>query len=124
KDAELARIGPRREEIDTARGQVEQARGALNYAKTQVDSTEIRSPIRGTVLERLVKRGEMVTTSFVGDRGAKSSVVSLADLNDLHVQLDINQADFARITPKQKATVTADAYPDHKYQRGVIGIPA
>ncbi len=119
KVAELVRIGPRREEIDNARGVVGQARGAVEFAKTQVDSTEIRSPIRGTVLERLVERGEMVTTSFVGDRGAKSSVVALADLNDLQVELDINQNDFARISPKQQATITADAYPDHRYH-GIV----
>jgi HlyD family secretion protein len=46
-------------------------------------------------------------------------VVSLADLNDLQVELDINQNDFAKLGPKQKGTVTTDAYPDRKYE-GVI----
>ena len=116
KQYELVQLGPRGEEIDFARGQVEQARGALNYARTQLEATQIRSPIRGTVLERLVEHGEMVTTMFVGERGAKSSVVTLADLNDLQVELDINQNDFARIQPRQACTVVADAYPDHRYR--------
>jgi HlyD family secretion protein len=46
-------------------------------------------------------------------------VVSLADLNDLQVELDIAQADFARLGPTQKAKVTTDAYPDKEYD-GVI----
>ena len=38
-----------------------------------------------------------MTTGFVGDRGAKGYVVSLADLNDLEVELDISQNDFAKL---------------------------
>ena len=51
----------------------------------------------GTILERAVEKGEFVTTSFVGDNGAKGYVVSLADLNDLQVELDISQNDFAKL---------------------------
>jgi HlyD family secretion protein len=119
KTYELARIGNRAEDIETARAQVDQARGQLDYAVTLLVATEIRSPVNGTVLNRLVETGEMVTTSFVGDQGAKSSVVSLADLDDLLVELDINQNDFARVQSKQTATVVADAYQDRKYQ-GIV----
>jgi HlyD family secretion protein len=113
---ELIRQGPRREQIDNARAEVERARGAVNYAQTILDATEIRAPIGGTILERNVEQGEMVTTSFVGDRGAKSFVVTLADLNDLQVELDINQNDFNRIGPNQPCTMTTDAYPDRPYK--------
>jgi HlyD family secretion protein len=112
---ELARLGPRNEEIDAARALVKQARGALEYAKSQLENTVIRAPVSGTILERNVEKGEFVTTGFVGDRGAKGYVVSLADLNDLEVELDINQNDFAKLRPNQPATVTTDAYPDRKY---------
>jgi HlyD family secretion protein len=122
KTYELTRIGNRAEDIETARAQLEQARGQLDYAQTQLDATEIHSPVDGTVLDRLVEKGEMVTTSFVGDRGAKSSVVSLADLNDLLVELDINQNDFARVKDKGEATVVSDAYPDRKYKGSVFEI--
>ena len=79
------------------RGQVEQARGAVDYAETNLANTIIRAPVTGTILERAVEKGEFVTTSFVGDRGAKGYVVSLADLNDLEVELDISQNDFAKL---------------------------
>lgn len=113
---ELARIGPRREEIDAARGAVEQARGLVDFAQTQLDNTVIRAPVAGTILERNVEQGEFVTTGFVGDRGAKGYVVSLADLRDLQVELDISQTDFAKLSPRQKGIVTTDAFPDRKYQ--------
>ena len=116
---DLAVLGPRQEQIDAARGQVVQARGAVAYAQTQLDNTVIRSPVTGTILERAVEKGEFLTTSFVGDRGAKGYVVSLADLNDLQVELDISQTDFAKLGSRQRGIVTTDAFPDRKYD-GVI----
>ena len=56
-----------------------------------------------------------MTTSFVGDQGAKGYVVSLADLNDLEVELDISQNDFAKLHAHQKGIITTDAFPDRKY---------
>ena len=79
----------------------------------------IRAPVSGTILDRNVEKGEFVTTGFVGDKGAKGYVVSLADLNDLKVELDISQNDFAQLDSRQKATVTTDAFPDRHYD-GVI----
>jgi HlyD family secretion protein len=115
KTYELIRLGPRQEQIDTARSEAAGAKAAMEYAKTILDATEIRVPGNGTILERNVEQGEMVTTSFVGDRGAKSFVVTLADLDDLQVELDINQNDFNRISAEQACTVVTDAYPDRVY---------
>jgi HlyD family secretion protein len=116
KAYELVRIGPRQEEIDAMRAQLRQAQGALDYAQTQLDNTVIRAPVSGTVLERNVEKGEFVTTGFVGDKGAKGYVVSLADLNDLQVELDISQNDFAKLAARQAAIVTTDAFPDRRYK--------
>jgi HlyD family secretion protein len=88
----------------------------MEYAATILEAAEIRVPSDGTILERNVEQGEMVTTSFVGDRGAKSFVVTLADLNDIQVELDINQNDFNRISLNQPCTATTDAYPDREYK--------
>lgn len=116
---ELVRLGPRHEQIDAARAQIQQLQGTVNYAQTQLDETVIRAPISGTILERNVEQGEFVTTGFVGDKGAKGYVVSMADLNDLQVELDINQNDFAKLSSTQPGIITTDAYPDRKY-KGVI----
>jgi len=45
--------------------------------------------------------------------------VPLADLNDLQVELDISQNDFAKLHSGQHGTVTTDAFPDRKYD-GII----
>jgi HlyD family secretion protein len=116
KAYELVRIGPRQEQIEAMRGRVQQARGEVALRQTYLDSTVIRAPITGTILERAVEKGELVTTMFVGERGAKGYVVSMADLNDLQVELDISQDDFAKLSMRQKVIVTTDAFPDRKYE--------
>ena len=73
------------------------------YAETNLANTIIRAPVTGTILERAVEKGEFVTTSFVGDRGAKGYVVSLADLNDLEVELDIARTISPSCTPTSTA---------------------
>jgi HlyD family secretion protein len=112
---ELVRLGPRREEIDALRGRVEEAKGEVDLRRTYREATVIKAPITGTILERAVEVGEFVTTSFVGERGAKGYVVSMADLNDLQVELDISQDDFAKLAMGQNGLVTTDAFPDRKY---------
>ncbi len=113
---DLSVLGPRKEEIAQVRGQIEQARGALDYAQTQLDNTVIKAPVTGTILDRNVEKGEFVTTGFVGDKGAKGYLVTMADLNDLQVELDVSQNDFPKLGPRQKGVITTDAYPDRKYQ--------
>ncbi len=71
KTYDLVKLGPRQEQIDAARGAVAQAQGGVSFAETQLSNTIIRAPTTGTILERAVERGEFVTTSFVGERGAK-----------------------------------------------------
>ena len=124
KTFQLMRIGPRQEEIARARGSVAQAQGQFDYAKSHLDATVIRAPVTGTILDRTAEKGELITAQFASAAagGPQGSVVSLADLNDLQVELDIAQADFARLGPKQKGIVTTDAYPDRKYKGEIAQI--
>ena len=118
---EMSRIGPRKEQIDAQRATVRQLEGAHSLAMIDLGNTVIRSPITGTVLQRNVEQGEFVTTGFVGDRGAKGYVLSIADLNDLRVELDISQNDFSKVSAHQDCWIVTDAYPDRKY-KGVVDL--
>src|SRR5246127_5100155 len=124
KAFQLSKIGPRAEEIARAEGALLQAQGQLDYAQSQLDATVIRAPVTGTILDRTAEKGELITAQFASAAagGPQGSVVSLADLNDLQVELDIAQADFARLGPAQKATVTTDAYPDKVYDGAIAQI--
>jgi len=108
-------IGPRKEEIRAAEAEVQQMKAALDYANTQLAATEIKAPVSGTVLERTVEPGEMVSPSAFGGSGARTSVVDLADLTDLQVELDISQSEFARLKMSQRAEIIPDAYPNLRF---------
>lgn len=118
---ELSKLGPRAEEIARAKGAMVQAEGQEAYAKSQLDATIIRAPVTGTILERTAEKGELVTSQFASgaEGGPQGEVVALADLDDIQADLDIAQDDFAKLSPRQKASISVDAFPDRKYD-GVI----
>jgi HlyD family secretion protein len=115
---ELSRLGPRKEEIERARGDLEQAKGKLAFTQSQIEATKIRAPLSGTILERTAEKGELITAQFASSLdsgGPRGSVVALADLSDLQVEVDISQDDFAKLNNIREARVSTDAYPDRQY---------
>jgi len=116
---QLAKIGPRIEEIARAKGSLTQAEGQASYAKSQLDATIIRAPISGTILDRSAEKGELLTGQFAS---AARPVFSIANLDDIQADLDIAQDDFAKLGPHQKAVVTVDAFPDLKWDGQIAEI--
>jgi HlyD family secretion protein len=116
--SKLMQLGPRNEWIARAKGDLAQAEGQMAYAKSQLDATVIRAPVSGTILERTAEKGELVTAQFASgaEGGPRGSVVALADLNDIQVELDIAQDDFAKLSPRQEGIVTLDAFKDRSYK--------
>ena len=108
----IAEKGPRAEEIQMAEADLQEADANLKYAETQLSFTIIKAPITGTILEKVAKKGEMVTTNNFGGQGARSAAVSMADLTDLQVELDINEDDLPRIRMGQMCRLQVDSHPD------------
>lgn len=120
--ADLARwlAGERKEEIEAARAQYRAAAAAAEVARIQMDDTIIKAPSAGTILEKLIEVGELVSPqNFGGTRGARTELLSLADLSDLQVEVDINESDFQKLTPSTPARVYLDAYPDRAYEAAI-----
>jgi HlyD family secretion protein len=80
-----------------------------------LDNTVIRAPTTGTILNRFVDPGEMVTTGFTSERGARQALVNMANLKDLQVELDIAEADIAKVEHGQPVIIRPDAYIDREY---------
>ena len=116
KNAELVKIGARKEVIEAAEAQLREAQANLELARTELDYTVIRAPITGTILEKLADQGELVTnTNFGGTRGAKSSVVTMADLSDLQIEVDLNESELSKVKLGQKTEIRLDANPKMIY---------
>ena len=75
ENANLVQQGPRREDIDLGKAQLSQAEAELQLANAERQNTIIRAPINGTILNRFVDVGAMVTTGFTSDFGAKQALV-------------------------------------------------
>ena len=101
---------------DAAAADITVAQGQVELAQTYLAWCTIRAPIDGTILEKLVDPDELVVPqSFGGTRGPSTALVSLADLNDLQIEIDLNEADLSKIHMKQHCRVSPEAYPDKKY---------
>ncbi len=115
-----ARLG-----IASAEAQVKQLDGTRAMAQVWLEWTVIRSPIDGVVLEKLSHPGELVTPQTfggTGTHGPSSALLSLADPNDLQVEVDISESDLPKISMKQRCRVSPEAWPEKVYTGSVIEI--
>lgn len=102
--------------VDAARGTIEEIDGMIAGLKNYLDWCVIKSPINGVVLEKLVDPNELVTPqSFGGTRGPSTALIAVADPKDLQVEIDLNEADVAKVYLNQKCKVSPEAYPDRVY---------
>jgi HlyD family secretion protein len=109
--------------LDSSRASVREAEAGLELARTYLDWTVIRSPIDGVVLEKLADASELVTPqSFGGTRGPSTALVAIADPKDLQVEIDLNEADLAKVYRNQPCKVSPEAYPDKSYDGYVAEI--
>jgi HlyD family secretion protein len=106
--------------VEAAKALLQQAEAAVELMRTHLEWTVIRSPISGVVLEKLVDKGELVTPqSFGGGRGPSTAFLAVADPQDLQVEIDLNEADVAKVSLNQECRVSPEAYPDRIY-RGFV----
>ncbi len=110
-------------DLTAAKAEVRALDGQLARVTTYLDWTVIRSPINGVVLEKLVDPNELVTPqSFGGTRGPSTALMSVGDLNDLQVEIDLNEADLSKVHLGQNCRVSPEAYLDRTYEGRVAEV--
>jgi len=105
---QLLKEGPRQEDIDKAKAQLEALRSALQTAERQQHYTHLVSPVSGSITLRQAEAGEMV--------GAGQPVFKVAQLTRPWVRAYINETDLARVHLGQAAKVTVDGLPDKSFK--------
>jgi RND family efflux transporter MFP subunit len=98
--------------IATATEQRGAAEAELALARAELDKTRIRAPFSGTVLRKNAEVGEMVAPVSLGGSGSRGAIVTIAALDSLDVEVDVNEAYIGRLRLNQPARVVTDAYPD------------
>lgn len=82
----------------------------LNYA-------EIYSPIDGIVISRDVEVGQTVVSSM-----NVANLYTIADLDNMQVVGDVDEADIGQVKVGQKVTFYVDAYPDDRFEGTVTQV--
>jgi HlyD family secretion protein len=88
------------------------SQAALNEAKTNLDYTTIRSPVKGVIIDRRVNIGQTVVAGL----SAPSLFLIAKDLRRLQVWASVNEADIGQIRPGQKVFFTVDARPGETFE--------
>jgi len=104
---------PRYEDVGIAQANVDKAQEDVRAIKAAIEKTLIRSPIDGAVLKLSRKTGETVTYL------PPTLIATVGDTRRLRVAADVDQADWAQITPGMTAWVTADAFSNTRF-RGTV----
>ena len=101
-----------------SQAQLVRARTNLDLAQQRLEDATVRAPITGTVIEKTVSLGQVIT-SGTSSLGGGTTIVKMADLNQVRVRALVTEADIGTITPGLSATVTVDAYPDRPFRGSV-----
>jgi RND family efflux transporter MFP subunit len=115
-------------DVETAKSDVKAKKVALQTAQVaysaasdQLHYTRITAPMDGTVTERGIQPGEVVTPGVQATFEGKA-LLTVSDLSTLLVKADLNQIDVAKVRMGQKVSVTLDALPGKSYEATITKI--
>lgn len=103
--------------VAVAKSRVMQEKSNVEYAKIQLDFTQIFASTNGVIGSVSTQKGETVTASFTSP-----TFVTIIDLERLEVWAYIDETDIGRIETGQKATFTVDTYPETEFTGTVNAI--
>src|SRR5215831_2096835 len=108
---------------EVAQAQLKRDEAAVDYAKFNVNQCVIRSPINGIVLKKYREVGD--TINFGGQiqaGGGATDIAQLADTDDMRAEVDINEADIAKVGIGSPVVVTLDSYPDKQFDAALVKV--
>ncbi len=108
-------------EFANSKAEVVRAQVGVENARISLDDTEVRSPIAGTVIQRDVEVGQVIS-SPVMDVSGGTVLLRMADLRFVQVRALVDETDIGKIAADQKASVTVAAYPNQPFQGTILKI--
>ena len=108
-------------ELANAEAQVVSATVAVENARIAVDDTDIRAPVSGTVIEKPVEKGQVIS-SPTQDFAGGTLLMKMANLSAVRIRAMIDETDIGKVRPGMPATVTVAAYPNQPFDGEVAKI--
>src|SRR5690349_4428596 len=108
---------------EVTQAELERDEAAVDYAKFNVNQCVISSPINGIVLKKYRELGD--TINFGGQiqaGGGATDIAQLADTDDMRAEVDINEADIAKVGIGSPATVVLDSHTDLQFDAKLVKV--
>lgn len=96
---------PTQAERETSAASLAQAQAAYDLARQNLNNARIVAPFDGTVVSIIPKVGESAT--------ANTPAIILADLTQMQVLLNVDEATLTQLRVGQTATIFVDAFPTY-----------
>jgi len=108
-----------RQNVKGAEFGLEQSQASVKEAQDNLVKTTIYSPVDGVISKLDIQKGERVlgTAQFAG-----TEIMTISDLSQLDVDVDVNENDINRIVIGDSSKVQVDAFQNKKFNGTVIEI--
>ena len=103
---------------EKARSNYESSQASLAKAERNLSYATITSPIDGVVISRDVEEGQTVASGFE----TPTLFTIAADLTQMQVVADVDEADIGDVEEGQRVSFTVDAYPNDVFEGKVTQI--
>src|SRR5262249_47209215 len=108
---------------EVALAQLKRDEAAVDYAKFNVNQCVILSPINGIVLKKYRELGDTINFGgLIQAGGGATDIAQLADTDDMRAEVDINEADIAKVGIGSPAVVALDSYPDKQFDAALVKV--
>ena len=104
-----------------AKAQLVRAQSMLETARERMSETTIRAPISGTIINRTVEVGNVIS-SATQVVGGGTLLMTMADLHEVQVRTLVDETDIGRVEPDMLADITVEAFRDRSFQGRVLKI--
>jgi HlyD family secretion protein len=92
----------------------------LELAEDRLNDVAVAAPITGTVVEKAVEEGQIITSAKEVTGG--TILLRMADLNEVQVRTLVDETDIGLIQPGLEATIRVEAYPDREFHGRVLQV--
>ncbi len=91
------------------------SKSALNEAEVNLEYTYLRASFDAVVLTKNADVGDIVTPVGAATN-ARASVVTIADMDSLQVEVDVSESNIEQVKTGQPCEIQLDAFPDKRFR--------
>ena len=102
-------------DVANAKAEVVRSEVELENARIAMDDTVVTAPISGTIIERLVERGQVISSPGQ-DVGGGTLLMRMADLARVRVRALVDETDIGKVEADMHAKVTVAAFPNRTFE--------